>query len=210
MFCGDRLVSGGNYVSNNVGDQPIRAPIRAGAPGPCVWNFMARCDESGRATKYLGIVSTIWGAQNPASKFRSAFVGLSVRICTRIPCPLLVIGPVIGDSRTPGQRDVGDASGRCIDARASEGRTDWPHPVRAPRRAVRQVRRLHLSAGRALVAVTAGQTRNPPTFELALPKLALVAVAAREGDYAAAMLLAIPEILLVTVAVGVGQDAVAV
>lgn len=70
--------------------------------------------------------------------------------------------------------------------------------------------RLHLSAGRALVAVTAGQTRNPPTFELALPKLALVAVAAREGDYAAAMLLAIPEILLVTVAVGVGQDAVAV
>ena len=55
-----------------------------------------------------------------------------------------------------------------------------------------------------------GKTRNPPTFELALPKLALVAVAAREGDYAAAMLLAIPEILLVTVAVGVGQDAVAV
>src|SRR5947207_8656926 len=49
--------------------------------------------KSGLATKCLGIVSTIWGAQNPASKFRS---GLSVRICTRIPWPLLVIGPVIG------------------------------------------------------------------------------------------------------------------
>jgi len=64
-----------NYTSKYISDQPIRAQIRAGHLDPACGISWHIATKSGRATKFLGIVSTIWGAQNPASKFRSGFVG---------------------------------------------------------------------------------------------------------------------------------------
>ena len=52
-----------NYVSNNVGDQPIRAQIRAGALGPACGISWHIATKSGHATKCLGIANDMGGTQ---------------------------------------------------------------------------------------------------------------------------------------------------
>jgi len=62
-------------------------PIRGGALGPCVRNFVARCQRNSSESSHP------LERPEPGPEIRT---GLSVRIRTRIRWPLLVISPVIG------------------------------------------------------------------------------------------------------------------
>src|SRR5438105_10571040 len=87
-----------------IGAAETSLPIRAAALRPCVRNFMTRCQE--QWPRHEIPRTRLNNLGRPKIRPRNSGVVLSVRICTRIPWPLLVIGPVIGteDGNAAGYR----------------------------------------------------------------------------------------------------------